>query len=229
MINTLLNNKSSHPQQNIFTDQPKNQNRKTARAGDSRKVWQDKGHFPNAPRTAGQPAPFANGGGARALNTKSAQIQKTKTGRTKRIHSTFHIEPGVRFEMERIAKDQGLSFSEVCNVACRFYANATIEKQHAETLKDVIRQIVREELEVFGHRIIDFLMRIALSAEQAKLLSTNILKFVLKLAGVDQKAYVTLVDESGKIAKRNIRANTQQVKSLVEDWEGEGRRGDAGR
>ena len=79
------------------------------------------------------------------MNTKATQIQRTKTGRTKRIHSTFHIEPGVRFEMERIAKEQGLSFSEVCNVACRFYANATIEKQHAESLKDVLRQIVQTD------------------------------------------------------------------------------------
>ena len=46
---------------------------------------------------------FPMGSGARALNTKSTQIQKTKSGRRKRIHSTFHLEPGVRVEMERIA------------------------------------------------------------------------------------------------------------------------------
>ena len=63
--------------------------------------------------------------------------------------------------------------------------------------RDVLRQIIREELQAFGHRMVYFLMRIAFSAEQAKLLITNVLKFVLKLAGIDQKTYVTLVDESG--------------------------------
>ena len=59
-------------------------------------------------------------------------------------------------------------------------------------------------LQAFGHRLVYFLIRIAFSAEQAKLLITNVLKFVLKLAGIDQKTYVTLVDESAKLAKRNI-------------------------
>src|SRR6266446_6608930 len=121
MENALLNNKPSHPQQNIFTNQPKNQNRKTARAGDSRNVAQDKGHLENAPHKASQPAPFSNGAGARALDTKTVQIQKTKSGRGKLIHSTFHAEPRVHAEMTRIAGEQGLSFSETVNAACRFY------------------------------------------------------------------------------------------------------------
>jgi hypothetical protein len=48
MVRTLLNNKHSQPQRNIFTNQSKDQNRKTARAGDSRNVGQDKGHLENA-------------------------------------------------------------------------------------------------------------------------------------------------------------------------------------
>jgi len=62
-------------------------------------------------------------------------------------------------------------------------------------------------------------MRIAFSAEQAKLLITNVLKFVLKLTGIDQKTYVSLVDESAKLAKRNILANTPQFKALLSEWE----------
>ena len=57
-----------------------------------------------------------------------------------------------------------------------------------------------------------FLIRIAFSAEQANLLITNVLKFVLKLAGIGQKTYVTLVDESAKLAKRNILTNSPQFR-----------------
>jgi len=219
MPTALLNNT---PQHNIFTNpaqSAKNHHRKTARAGRTLEVGQDKGHFENAPLVAHEPAPFVKGAGARALNTKNTQEQKPLIGRVKRIHSTFHLEPGVRAEMERIAQEKGLSFSEVGNVACRVYVNATIEQQHAESLRDVVRQIIREELQAFGHRIVYFLMRIAFSAEQGKLLITNVLKFVLKLAGLDQKTYVTLVDESAKLAKRNILANTPQFKALLAEWE----------
>ena len=66
-------------------------------------LWQDKGHLENAPRKAGQPAPFSNGSGARASNTKSAQIHKTKTGREKLIHSDLSLRAQSTrgYEMDR--------------------------------------------------------------------------------------------------------------------------------
>jgi hypothetical protein len=207
------------PRPHLSTPVFSNQQKAKAPAPKTREVGQDKGHFENAPLVAHEPAPFVKGGGARALNTKTVQRQKTKSRRAKLIHSTFHAEPRVHAEMLRLAGEQGLSFSQTVNAACRFYTNATIEQQHAETLRDVIRQIIREELAAFGHRIIYFLMRIAFSAEQAKLLITNVLKFVRKLAGLDRKTYVTLVDESAKLAKRNILANTPQFKALLAEWE----------
>src|SRR5687768_303004 len=196
-----------------------NQQKAKPPAPKTREVGQDKGHFENAPSVAAHAAPFVKGGGARALNTKTVQRQKTKSGRAKLIHCTFHAEPRVHAEMLRIAREQGLSFSETVNAACRFYATATIEQQHAETLRDVLRQTIREELHAFGHRIVYFLLRIAFSAEQGKLLITNVLKFVLKLAGLDHRTYVTLVDESAKRARRNILANTPQFKALLAEWE----------
>ena len=209
-----------HLDGNIYQNQPKSQHRKKARAGDSRNVRQDKGHFANAPHQASQPAPLSNGSGARALHTRSTQAQKTKTGRTKLIHSTVHYEPRVHEELKRIAKKKGLSFSEVCNAAGRFFIDAEIEKQHAETLRDVVRQIIREELHVFGDRLVKWLMRIALASEWAKLLAINILKFVLRLARVNEKTYLTLVNESGQQARRNVLADTPQLKDLLADREG---------
>lgn len=64
---------------------------------------------------------------------------------------------------------------------------------------------------------------------QGKLLITNVLKFVLKLAGLDQKTYVTLVDESAKLARRNILANTPQFKDLLAEWEAMSANGGAGK
>ena len=153
------------------------------------------------------------------MNTKAIREQKTKTGRTKLIHSTVHYEPRVREGLEQLAAKKGLSFSEVCNAAGRCFIDAEIEKQHAETLRDVVRQIIREELRVFGDRIVKWLMRIALASEWAKLLAINILKFVLRLARVSEKTYLTLVNESGQQARRNVLADTPQFKDLLADRE----------
>ena len=218
--------KSPHLNGNIFQNQSKSHHRKKARAGDSRNVRQDKGHLENAPHVAGEPAPLSNGSGARALNTKTVRVQKTKTGQTKLIHSTVHYEPRVHEELKRIAEKRGLSFSEVGNAAGRFYIDAEIEKQHAETLRDVVRQIIREELRAFGDRIIRYLSRIALSSEQGKLLITNVLKFVLRLAHIDQKTYVTLVNESGHQARSNVLANTPQFKAVLEKGQAKAGKGD---
>ena len=217
------------PRPHLSTPVFQNQQKSKAPAPKTREVRQDKGHLRNAPAEASQPAPFFKGSGARAVKTKTPRTQKPNTTRAKRIHTTFHLEPGVRVELARIAAETGLSFSEVGNLACRFYTTATIEKQHAESLRDVMRQIIREELAAFGHRIVYFLMRIAFSAEQAKLLITNVFKFVLKLAGLDQKTYVTLVDESAKLAKRNILANTPQFKALLAEWDAMPTNGGAGK
>jgi hypothetical protein len=206
-----------HLNGNIFQNQSKSHHRKKARAGGLGKLWQDKGHFANAPHQASQPAPLSNGSGARALHTRSTQAQKTKTGRTKLIHSTVHYEPRVHEELKRIAKKKGLSFSEVGNAAARFYIDAEIEAQHAETLRDILRQIIREELRVFGDRLLKSLSRIAFASEQGKLLTTNVLKFVLRLARLDQKTYVTLVNESGHQARSNVLANTPQFKAFFEE------------
>ena len=217
------------PPPHLSTPVFSNQHKAKESAPKTREVGQDKGHLGNAPSVAAHAAPFVKEGGARALNTKTVQRQKTTSGRTKLVHSTFHAEPRVHAEMLRLAGEQGLSFSQTVNAACRFYATATIEQQHAEALRDVLRQIIREELAAFGHRIVYFLMRIAFSAEQAKLLITNVLKFVLKLAGLDRKTYVTLVDESAKLARRNILANTPQFKALLTEWEAMSANGGAGK
>ena len=92
-----------HLHENIYQNQTKRHRGEKARAGDYAEVRQDKGHFANAPHVAGEPAPFANDEGARAVNTKAPRTQKTHTGRTKHIHSTVHYDPRVHGELKRIA------------------------------------------------------------------------------------------------------------------------------
>lgn len=84
----------------------------------------------------------------------------------------------------------------------------------------MLRQIIREELRSFGNRIVFFLMRIAMASEQARILVTNVLHHILKREGVPQERFHELVDQSNKLARRNIIQKTPQLKTLLKEWDG---------
>jgi hypothetical protein len=141
--------------------------------------------------------------------------------RFKLVHQTLHIHPLVKAELARLSAETGESISAIGAQALYEWATSSVERQHATTLKVELRQMFREELQAYGHRIVFFLMRIAFSAEQARILITNSLKVLLQMRGnFDEKTYFTMVDGSAKLAKKNIIRNTPQMKTMLEEWEG---------
>jgi hypothetical protein len=222
MPKTLPNNNSTPFHHNIFenhTETAKTQPRRPPALKTHGDVGKIRGILEMPPAEAREPAPFFKRSGARAVKTKTPRIPKTPTGRLKLVHSTVHFQPLVRADLEHLAGKKGLSFSQVVNDACEFYAEATLEEKYKASLKTELRQIIREELAAFGHRLIHFLRRIAFSAEHARLLITNVLKILLQRGGrYDEKHFHTLVDATAKTAKRNILRNTPQSKADLEDF-----------
>jgi hypothetical protein len=153
------------------------------------------------------------------LYNKTSRAQKRATTRVKLIHTTLWLHPLVRAEFERIAKREKLSVSSVGATACEEWVRYDIHRQQSAILETKMRQLIREENRALGNRIVFFLMRIAFASEQARILISNVLKWVLTLAGVDQKSYYSMVDDSNKMAKRNIITKTPQLNSLLEEWE----------
>jgi hypothetical protein len=83
----------------------------------------------------------------------------------------------------------------------------SLKTKELSSARDVIRSVCRE-------------IRLSFSRTwliHTKRLTTNVLKFVLRLARVDQKTYVTLVNESGHQARSNVLTNTPQFKAFVEE------------
>ena len=196
------------------------QDKQNAPATRPRNVVQDKGVADNARAVAREPDPLMQVSRAQTVNTFSFRSQNTNPARVKLVHTTIHLHPLVRQFLEQQAAATGTSVSAVGAQALADWAHSSMERQHATTLKVEFRQIVREELQAFGHRIVFFLLRIALAAEQARILITNVLKLVLKIGGLyEEKGYYAMVDESAKLAKRNVIKNTPQLKSLHEEWE----------
>jgi hypothetical protein len=221
MQNTLPNNKNPHSHQNIFLQESKSQtttNSSYKKSKESTDVRQDKGVLTIARAASLQPAPLSNRPGARAfLNSNSARTRNS-TRRVKLVHTTSHMNPLVRAELERVAEREGLSLSQVVAIACEEWTHQKLHTQHEALLYPIIRKIIREELQSFGNRIVFFLMKIAFPAEQARILTTNVLKWVCKLAGLDLKAYYKMVDDSSDLAKKNIIAKSPQTKALMDKW-----------
>lgn len=216
MSNYLPNNKTPHLKQNIYTTQ---QNPKEP-AKRPRNVWQDKGFLTQALSASRQPAPLAEDSRAEDLYSKTPRSQNRFPTRVKLVHTTFWLHPLVRAELERIAGRESLTLSQVGATACEHYVRDTIERQQSAILETKMRQIIREENRALGNRIVFFLMRIAFACEQARILITNVLKVLFQMRGkFDEKSYYTLVDESAKMARRNILRNTPQIKSLLNEYE----------
>lgn len=136
-----------------------------------------------------------------------------------RVKVSLWIKPAVKAELERIAKMHGLTLSKTGAAGLEAWVNEHVRSQQEALLYPLIRQVIREELRSFGNRIVFFLMRIAFAAEQSRILITNVLDRVLRLLKVPEQTFTTLVDQSNRMARRNIIQKTPQIKSLLEEWE----------
>jgi hypothetical protein len=219
----MLYNKTPRSKQNVFLHQSKSPtitNSPYKKSKESTDVRQDKGALTKALSASRQPGSVDKGSRAGAfLDNYTARTQNS-TRRVKLVHTTIWLHPLVHAELKRIAERELLSLSQVGAIACEEWVRYDIHRQQASLLRTELRQIIREELAAFGNRIVFFLMKIAFPAEQARILTTNVLKWVCKLAGLDLKAYYTMVDDASKMAKRNIIAKSPQIKDLMDKWDG---------
>jgi hypothetical protein len=183
-------------------------------------VRQDKGVLTNAPAGTREPAPLGTGSRPPPLSTNVVRANTKDPAKVKLVHTTLHLHPLVRAELERRAATEFLSVSRVGATLLEAAVRQDIHSQYNSLLQPILRQIIREELRAFGNRVVFFLMRIAFASEQARILVTNVLDSLLKREGVSQERFHQLVDQSNKMARRNIIQKTPQLKTLLKEWDG---------
>ena len=184
-----------------------------------RGVRQDKGVLTNASSASVQPPPDTKGIRVQLPNNGVVRSQNASAAKQKHGRLTlWGLDPALMSELERIAAEEGLSLSQVGKTGLGQWAHQRLHDQHEALLYPVLRQLIRDELRAFGNRIVFFLMRIAFAAEQTRILVTNILDRMLKTSGVEPQIFNSLVDQSSKMARRNIIARSPQIKSLMDEW-----------
>lgn len=142
-----------------------------------------------------------------------------RSSKRQTVKLTVWLKPAVYDEIQRIATHGHLSLSKTGAAALEEWVHQQIHRQHETLLYPIIRQIIREELRTFGNRMVFFLMRIAFAAEQSRILITNILDRLLRLVHAPEQTFTTLVDQSNKMAQRNIINKSPQIKTLIDEWE----------
>ncbi len=149
-----------------------------------------------------------------------APSEGKRSSKRQTVKLTVWLKPPVYEEVQRIASLTQLSLSKTGATALEEWVHQRLHTQHETLLYPIIRQIIREELRSFGNRVVFFLMRIAFAAEQSRILLTNILDRLLRLVHAPEQTFTTLVDQSNKMAQRNIINKSPQIKSLIDEWEG---------
>ena len=132
---------------------------------------------------------------------------------------TLWVKPAVKAELKRLAGMDGLTVSKTGATFLEEAIHQKLHIQHALLLQPIIEQTVRKELRSFGNRLVFFLMRIAFASEQARILVTNVLDRILRREGVGEPTLTSLIDQSNKLARRNIIHKSPQLQTLMEEWE----------
>ena len=137
----------------------------------------------------------------------------------KTVKVTLWVKPAVKAELQRLAEMDGLTVSKTGATLLEAAIHQQLHLQHALLLQPIIEQTVRKELRTFGNRLVFFLLRVAFASEQARILITNVLDRVLRREGGGEQTLTSLVDQSNKLARRNIIHKSPQLQTLLDEWE----------
>ncbi len=122
--------------------------------------------------------------------------------------------------MQRLAKQDGLSFSAACADALEIFARAKIHDQEETLFEPRMQAMLRREIRASDNRHIYFEMRNAIAAEQTRILITDLYKRQLQQEGMSLKKINQKVDDAYTMAKKNIlrKTKTPQLRNLLAEW-----------
>lgn len=179
-------------------------------------VWPDN-PTPHRVRAASpQPVPPKNTARTHRMETKSPRGQKRSSQKRRTVQVSVWVKPGVKDELERIAKREQISLSATAAAFLEKAIESDLHTQHEALYAPILRKELRQGLRASDNRLVMLLLRDAYASEQTRAIVTNILRL---LPGVTPDALTTILDESSKTAKRNILRRTPQLEALMHELE----------
>jgi hypothetical protein len=138
--------------------------------------------------------------------------------RERKERASIWMRPGVKSALQRLAKQEGLSFSAACADALEVFARAKIHEQEETLFEPRMQVMLRREIRASDNRHIYFELRNAIASEQTRILTTDLYKRQLQKEGVPLKEIEEKLDAAYDMARRNILRKTPQLKTLLDEW-----------
>lgn len=129
------------------------------------------------------------------------------------------LDPRVRAELEREARDRGKTFSQIGALACRDWVVYEIHRQQTSLFEDTLRQIVQEEIRSLRDSLVHFELKNAVASEHTRVMTTDVYKRILKAAGVSTERFYQILDEGNEMAQDNILNRSPKFTAKLAQWE----------
>lgn len=187
-----------------------------------RGLWQDNPAPLTASPATPQPASLPTHHRARSLNSKRMRSQNRPVHKKTAVKITSWVKPVIRDEIERVAKQEGISISALSASLLEKALQQNLYLRYAALIDPIIERAIRKHMRSYSNRIAVLLVRSLFASEQTRSIVTNILNHQ---PGVTQDVLTNILNGSSRAAKRNITHVTPQLKELmtaVEAWIAEG-------
>jgi hypothetical protein len=181
--------------------------------------WQDKGARRLAPQASPQPAPDTNGARSAVANTSGVRSENLPDASERKEHSSIWLQPRVKFALQQLARETGVSFSSACDTGLEVYARAQIREQEETLFEPRMRSMLRREIRSSDNRHVPFEIENAIASEQTRILTADLYKRQLQKEGVPLKEINQKLDQAYHMARTNVLATrTTRAKNLVAEY-----------
>lgn len=208
----MTNNQRTHLSQNGLPRRLQQPQQVTPVRG----VRQDNPTPPRARTASPQPAPPKNEKRSTPIEMYTTHTHQGKRKTRKTIHTTLWLKPRVRAELERKAKEEGVSISTTGAAFLEWAMQQSIYTQHTALLDPIISKAIGKYMRGFSNRLAVLLVRSSFVSEQTRSIVTNILN---KLPGITQEMVQDILMKSSNTAKRNITRKTPQLETVLKEVE----------
>ena len=211
----MLNTKISQTEPKILLEQQNLQKNKDAH-GD---VRQDKRAKTSARSASAQPARSHIPMRAQPLNTKTTRSQNTPIATRRKEKLTLWVDPIVKAEVQRRAKRERLSDSEVGAALLKKGIQVDLDIAYGALLTPVFENTLKRYMTARDNRMALLLVRACIAIEQTRGVAVNILgRQPAKTAHVLKPDVLNdILDRSLDDAKKKITNRSPELKELIKE------------
>jgi hypothetical protein len=205
----MASNGKPHFITHVFSQQP---NVAAAEAG-RRFGKQDKARISSARPATPQPAAVPRTRRATRLHPNGTRSTNRNTHHKTRVHLDLWVNPIVKVELQRIAKQEGISMSKAGAAFLERALQQNVDMQYHALIDPVIKTAVQNYMGGGFNRLAWLLVRIAFAAEQDRALTANILG---RMPDMTKEQLNHILAMSQNTAKRNITHTSPEMRELVD-------------